>query len=42
MNARREVAEKTAQQIMTKIRESQSFIPKIEAFLGENGRGTGK
>ena len=35
MNAKREVAEKTAQQIMTKIRESQSFIPKIEAFLGE-------
>lgn len=35
MNAKREVAEETAQQIMTKIRESQSFIPKIEAFLGE-------
>ena len=35
MNAKREVAEKTAQQIMKKIEEAQSFLPKIEAFLGQ-------
>ena len=35
MGAERETAEKTAQQIMKKIKDAQSFIPMIEEFLGE-------
>lgn len=35
MSAQRETAQKTATQIMEKIKEAQCFIPMIEEFLGE-------
>nr|WP_253295528.1 GGDEF domain-containing protein [Roseburia sp. MSJ-14] len=35
MSAQRETAQKTATQIMEKIKEAQYFIPMIEEFLGE-------